>query len=117
MSNNEDGNMNTFDGMGGVGQDAEQQTHIGFADDEQTTDDTEPVEIHDRHERSDPSHVVLAKDDYTPQEVARMFGTSLEVVMSAVRDGELKAEREGQDVVCIQRADVLDWLRQRGPGI
>ncbi len=76
------------------------------------------VEMHQRGRRHDSSqHVDLSAEDYTPEEIARMMGTSLEVVMHAVWQGELKAEKKGRDVVCIQHADVTDWLRRRGPGV
>ena len=76
------------------------------------------VEMHKRGRRQDRSHHIdLSAEEYTPEEIARMLGTSLEVVMHAVWQGELKAEKKGRDVVCIQHADVVDWLRSRGPGV
>src|SRR5438046_8255078 len=61
------------------------------------------VELHRRGRRQDTSHHIdLSAEEYTPEEIARMLGTSLEVVMHAVWQGELKAEKKGRDVVCIQ---------------
>ncbi len=101
------------------------------ADDERMTDMVEPkiyvgvtpeefeeqahVEMHQR-DRAHP-HIDLSAEEYTPEEIARMLGTSLEVVMHAVWQGELKAEQKGRNVVWIRHADVVDWLRRRGPGV
>ena len=71
------------------------------------------VELHKRgigHEH----HVDLMAEEYTLDEVARLVGTSREVVLHAVISGELKAERAGRDVVCIKHEDVVTWLRRRG---
>jgi excisionase family DNA binding protein len=76
------------------------------------------IEMHQRGRRhGHDQHVDLSKEEYTPEEISRMLGTSLEVVMRAVWDGQLKAEKKGRDVVCIQHADVVEWLRSRGPGV
>jgi len=68
--------------------------------------------VHHGHDQ----HVDLSQEEYTPEEVARMMGTSLEVVMHAIWRGELKAEKKGRDVVCIQHSDVVDWLNRRWSG-
>lgn len=114
MSNSDNKEL---DGVGGVGDDVSQQLHIGFAGDEQAPADPVHLETHQRHDSGDRAHVNLNQEEYTPDELARMLGTSLEVVMGAIRQGELKAERQGQDVVCIGHSEVVDWLRRRGPGI
>jgi excisionase family DNA binding protein len=76
------------------------------------------IELHRRGRRHERDiHIDLSKEDYTPDEIASMLGTSLEVVMHAVWSGELKAERAGHDVVCIKHEDVTDWLRRRGSGV
>jgi excisionase family DNA binding protein len=54
------------------------------------------------------------QEDYTPEEVARLVGTSLDVVMHAIYQGELKANRQGNQVICIEHKDVAHWLRMRG---
>jgi excisionase family DNA binding protein len=89
--------------------------HIGFATPEEF-EERARLETHTRHV-SDPHHVDLTQEEYTPSEVARMVGTSLEVVMQAIWHGELKAERQGKDVVCISHQAVTDWLRRRGSGV
>lgn len=73
------------------------------------------AQVHSR--RAGGTHVDLNQDEYKPEDVARLLGTTVEVVMRAVYDGELKADREGNDVVCITHADLADWLRRRGPGV
>lgn len=73
-----------------------------------------PLEVHNHHHAHDHAHVDLRKEEYLPDEVADMLGTSLEVVMRAIRYGDLKAERKGQRVVCITRAALLDWYKTQG---
>jgi hypothetical protein len=68
-----------------------------------------PLEVHDRHHPHDHAHVDLSKDEYVPEEVARMLGTGLEVIMHAIWSGDLKAERKGPNVVCIPRAALIEW--------
>ena len=73
------------------------------------------VELHRRGLRSERSqHVDLSKEEYSPDEIAHMLGTTREVVVHAVRAGELKAQRAGHDIVCIKHEDVVEWLRNRG---
>ncbi len=66
------------------------------------------------HERA---HVNLQQEEYTPEEAARMLGTSVEVIMHAARSGELVAEKVGHKVVCIKHADLTNWLDRQGPGV
>lgn len=74
------------------------------------------LEMHSLHHPHDHAHVDLSKDEYIPEEVARMLGTSLDVVMHAIWSGELKAERMGQNVVCIPHAALTAWLINRCRG-
>jgi excisionase family DNA binding protein len=86
--------------------------HVGFAD----VAEFESQVILERHHRShshDRAHVDLTQEEYTPEEVARLVGTSLEVVMHAIWHRDLKADRKGHNVVCIKHEDVTDWLRRR----
>ena len=99
---------------GGPPKDIDEGPHIGFV--ESDDDDDRVVtglELHHRQRAHDPAHVDLRQEEYTPEEAARLIGTSLEVVMHAIWDGALKAERQGHNVVCIQHADLADWLRRR----
>jgi hypothetical protein len=45
--------------------------------------------------------------------VARLVGTSLDVVMHAIWQHDLKADRKGHNIICIKHEDVTDWLRRR----
>ena len=72
---------------------------------------------HSRVHAHERAHVDLTQEEYTPEEAARLLGTSLDVIMHAARSGELVAERAGHKVVCIQHADLVDWLRRQGPGV
>ncbi len=110
-----DADVSRADGEG-LGNDMERRTQIGFRG-EDSAEDQEHTEMRHRHNAHDRAHVDLTKDEYTPDEVARMIGTSLQVVMHAIRTGELKADRQGQSVVCITHEAVTDWLRRRGPGV
>jgi excisionase family DNA binding protein len=96
--------------------DIDEGLHVGFIS---ATDfeDRARIEMHRREHPHDRAHVDLRQEEYTPEEVARLIGTSREVVMHAVWNGELKADRKGRNVVCITHADVVDWLRRRGPGV
>jgi hypothetical protein len=76
-------------------------------------DDIGQVEVHLRHHPHDRAHVDLMKDEYIPEEVALMLGTSLEVVMHAIWNGELKAGRKGQKVVSISRVALIDWYHRQ----
>ena len=92
--------------------DVDEGLHVGFIGAEEF-EERARLEMH-RHERiRDRSHVDLTQEEYTPEEVARLIGTSLEVVMHSVWSGDLKAERKGHDVVCIPHEAVTDWLRRR----
>lgn len=75
------------------------------------------LEVRDRHHMHDRRHVDLHQEEYTPEEAARLLGMGRDVVLHAVYDGELKADRKGRKVVCIARVDLIDWLRRRGPGV
>ena len=86
--------------------------HVGFTD----VEEFENQVLLEHHQRRDPhnrAHVDLTQEEYTPEEVARLISTSLEVVMHAIWGGDLKADRKGHKVVCIKHEDVTDWLRRR----
>ena len=92
--------------------DVDEGLHVGFIGAD-AFEERVRLEMH-RYERSrDRSHVDLTQEEYTPDEVARLIGTSLEVVMHAIWAGDLKADRQGNDVVCIKHEAVTDWLRRR----
>ncbi len=86
--------------------------HVGFSD-VQEFEGQVILERHDRHDPHSRAHVDLTQEEYTPEEVARLISTSLEVVMHAIWRNDLKAERRGNKVICIKHKDVTDWLRRR----
>jgi hypothetical protein len=93
-------------------QNVDEGPHVGFIE----ADEFEDRVMLERHERHDPhnrGHVDLMQEEYTPEEVSRLIGTSLEVVMHAIWSGDLKADRKGHAVVCIKHADVTEWLHRR----
>lgn len=96
--------------------DMEEAPSIGFGGIDES-DDLLRLATHLHPLPASETHIDLSQDDYTPQEVARLLGTSVEVVNRAVYDGDLQATREGRDIVCISRADMVDWMRRRGPGV
>src|SRR5438093_7841188 len=93
----------------------EEPPHVAIAPEE--FEERAKIELHKRGARQQREHHVdLSKEEYTPDEVARMIGTSREVVMHAIWRGDLPAERAGHDVVCIRHEDVTNWLRRRISG-
>jgi hypothetical protein len=95
-------------------QDMDEGTHVGFIEaDMSDSAEAALLELHRRQHPHDPAHVDLRQEEYSPEEVARLMGTSLEVVMHAIWGGDLKAQRQGHNVICIQHADLVDWLRRR----
>jgi len=74
---------------------------------------TTRIEMHSWHDPHGHMHVNLSQEEYTPQEIALMMGTSLEVVMRAIWSGELKARREGRAVVCIPHDSLTSWMAAR----
>jgi hypothetical protein len=93
--------------------DMDEGPHIGFVESDGDDNEVARLELHHRQHAHDPAHVDLRQEEYSPEEAARLIGTSLEVVMHAIWGGDLKAQRQGHNVICIQRADLADWLRRR----
>ena len=104
------------DPEGSPRKDLDEGPHVGFGGIDESED---PMRLgaQVRSRTYNRTHIDLNKDDYKPEEVARLLGTTLEVVMRAIYDGELKANRQGRNVVCIEHADLADWLARRGPGV
>ncbi len=104
------------DAEGNARKDIGESTHIGFGGINESED---PLRIGAQpHSRTTGrANVDLNQEEYKPEEIARLLGTTVEVVMRAIYDGELKANRQGQDVVCITHTDLADWLGRRGPGV
>jgi excisionase family DNA binding protein len=93
--------------------DMDEGTHVGFVESDEDESGAGSLALHSRQHPHDSAHVDLLQEEYTAEEAARLVGTSLEVVMHAIWGGDLKAERQGHNVVCIQHADLTDWLRRR----
>lgn len=117
MEEQQRGGASSEESRGGFAEDLDEGLHVGFVEADQPDGTPVNLETHTRHDRRDRAHVDLQQEEYTPDEIARMLGTSLEVVMHAIWAGELKADRKGHNVVCIKHEDVTDWLRRRGPGV
>jgi excisionase family DNA binding protein len=112
MADQQERDMHALDAGDGLGEDIRQRSNVGFGGDDDSEDRVH-LETHHRHQARDAAHVDLSKEEYTPDEVARLIGTSKEAVIHAITQGELKADRKGRDVVCIQHHDVVEWLRRR----
>jgi excisionase family DNA binding protein len=111
MGDQQERDMHALDLGDEIGPDVRQRSNVGFGGHD--SGEGTGFETHHRHHAHDPAHVDLTKDEYTPDEVARLIGTSKEAVIHAITQGELKADRKGRDVVCIQHHDVVEWLRRR----
>jgi len=57
---------------------------------------------------------LLKKETYSPQEAAEVLGMRERAINAAAFGGELKAYIVNHDIVSIDRADLIDWLRRRG---
>jgi excisionase family DNA binding protein len=95
--------------------DLEEGSHNVYSAGGEEEDDPLRLLSHSRAHAHDRAHVDLLQEEYTPEEAARLIGTSIDVIMHAVRDGELQAEKAGHKVVCIKHADLADWLKRQGP--
>ena len=96
-------------------EDMDEGLHVGWRGIDED-EDLPKLQAHQRHHPHDRAHVSLTQDEYTAEEAARLLGTTIENIVHAVRSGDLKAERAGSRVVCIQHADLVDWLK-RGGGV
>jgi excisionase family DNA binding protein len=56
---------------------------------------------------------MLERDHYTPNEAATLLGMDDDVIHQAVHRGTLKAKKVGQDIVSIDRGDLVEWLENR----
>jgi excisionase family DNA binding protein len=111
MVDEQERDMHALDFSDEIGPDVRQGSGIGFGSEDAL--ESAGLETHVRQHAHDRAHVDLTQDEYTPDEVARLVGTSKEAVIHAITQGELKADRRGRDVVCIQHHDVVEWLRRR----
>ena len=56
----------------------------------------------------------IHQDEYTPEALANLLGIPRDIILHEIVTGDLKAQRVGHHTVCINRADVLDWMNRRG---
>lgn len=56
---------------------------------------------------------LLDRDQYTPDEAAYLLGIDNDVIHQAVHRGRLKAATIGEDIVSIDRGDLVQWLETR----
>lgn len=56
---------------------------------------------------------LLHKERYSPEEAAEILGMQVRSIHTAIHQGQLKAFTVGADIVHIERADLLEWLRDR----
>lgn len=56
---------------------------------------------------------LLLKDQYTPDEAAYLLGMDNDVIHQAAHRGRLKARMIGEDIVSIDRGDLVAWLETR----
>lgn len=56
---------------------------------------------------------LLNRDQYTPDEAAYLLGMDNDVIYQAVYRGRLKAVMIGEDIVSIDRGDLVRWLETR----
>ena len=104
------------DEEGNPRKDMSEGTHVGFGGIDES-DDPLRLGAQTRSRTYNRTHIDLNQDDYRPEEVARLLGTTVEVIMRAIYEGQLKANRQGLDVICIEHADLADWLSRRGPSV
>jgi excisionase family DNA binding protein len=53
---------------------------------------------------------ILQQDTYTPEEAAYLLGIDNDTIYTAAQRGDLKATFVGNDLVSIERGDLVDWL-------
>ena len=56
---------------------------------------------------------LLAHDRYTPEEAAYLLGMDVDVIRQAAHRHHLKATFIGNDIVSIDRGDLVRWLETR----
>jgi len=59
----------------------------------------------------------VRQDSYSVEGLAHLLGIPREVINHEICTGELRAVRHQHRTICIDRSEVLDWLRRRGPGV
>ena len=57
---------------------------------------------------------LIAKQVYQVEEITQLYGFSPSMIRAAVYRHELPATIAGRNIVSIKRADLLNWLAERG---
>ncbi len=69
------------------------------------------MEVHRRPEHS-PAELMM-QDHFTPEELATLLETDVNLIREDVHSGLLKAQIIDHHIVSISRADALNWLNAR----
>jgi excisionase family DNA binding protein len=56
---------------------------------------------------------ILQKDTYTPEEAAYLLGIDNDTIYTAAQRGDLQATFAGNDLISIERSDLVRWLENR----
>ena len=56
---------------------------------------------------------LLHKDHFSPEELARVLGMDLHLILHDAQRGELKSYIVDHHILDIRREDVIDWLQSR----
>jgi len=56
---------------------------------------------------------LLHQEQFTPQEVAYVFGMDIDIILQAAHRHDLPAIFIGHDVATIKRSDLLKWMERR----
>jgi hypothetical protein len=56
---------------------------------------------------------LLHQSTYTPEQAASLLGMDVQRIYAAAFRGDLTARIVGDDVVSVERSDLVDWLRGR----
>jgi nucleotide-binding universal stress UspA family protein len=59
---------------------------------------------------------LLHQEQYTPEEIAYVFGMDVDVILQAAHRHDLPAVFIGNDVASIKRSDLLKWMEERRQG-
>jgi excisionase family DNA binding protein len=59
----------------------------------------------------------IHQDSYTVEGLSHLLGIPRDVIAHEITTGALHALRCGPHTICIERADVVDWMQRRGPGV
>jgi hypothetical protein len=56
---------------------------------------------------------LLRKGTYGPEQAASLLDMDVQRIYAAACRGDLKARVVGNDMVSVERSDLIDWLRHR----